>query len=79
MVDGMDGGMNDVMTRISACKHASKSELWSEEELLKDKSVSSEKSQFLGDKSRRLIGGLSKKDTKFFYSDISEGESKSDM
>ena len=61
MVDGMDGGIICVMICISSRKHASKSELWSEEELLKDKLVSSEKSQFLGDESRRLIRGLSKK------------------
>ena len=54
MVDGMDG----VMTCILACKHASKSKLWSEEELLKDKLGSSEKTQLLRDESRILIGGL---------------------
>ena len=62
MVDVIDGGMNDIITFISACKHASKSELWSEEEFLKDKSVSSEKSQLLREESRRLIGGLSNKE-----------------
>ena len=59
MVYGMDGGMNGFITYISSWKHAFKSELWSEEELLKDKSRSSEKLQFLRDESRRLIGGLS--------------------
>ena len=48
MVDGMDGGMNVVMTLILSCKYDSKSELLpfecSEEELLKDKWGSSEKS-----------------------------------
>ena len=58
MVDGMDGGIICVMICISSCKHASKSELWSEEELLKDKSVSSGKSQLLRYESRRLIGRL---------------------
>ena len=57
----MYGGMNDFMTCISSFKHSSKSELRSEEELLKDKSLSREKSQLLRDESRRLIGGLSKK------------------
>ena len=52
MVDGMDGGMDGVMTCISDCKHDSKSKLWREEELLKDKSVFSEKSQSLRDESR---------------------------
>ena len=56
MVYVMDEGMNGVMTCISFCKHDSKSEVWSEEELLKDKSRSSEKSQLLRDESRRLIG-----------------------
>ena len=39
--------------------------------MLKDKSRSSEKSQPLGDESRRLIGGLSKKDSWIYDSDIS--------
>ena len=51
MVDGMYGGTNGVMTCISSTKHDSKSELWSEEYLLKDKSISSEKSQLLRDES----------------------------
>ena len=74
MVDGMDGGMNDVMTCISAWKHASKSELWSEEDMLKDKSGSIEKSQLLRDESRRLIGGLSKKGYDIYDSYISENK-----
>ena len=77
MVDGMDGGMNCAMTCISSCKHSSKSELWSEEDLLKDKSVSSENSQLLRDESRRMIGGLSKKGYDISDSDISENESVS--
>ena len=75
MVDAMDGGMNDVMKCISSCKHASKSELWSEEDLLKDKSWSSEKSQLLRDESRRMICGLSKKGYDISNSDISKNES----
>ena len=59
MVDGMDGGMDGVMECISSCKHTSKSKLWSEEEMFKDKSISSAESQLLRDESRRLIGGLS--------------------
>ena len=74
MVDGMDDGMDDFMTCISTCKYSSKSELltfeWSEEELLKDKSWSSEKSQSLGDESSRVIGGLSKKGYDIYDSDI---------
>ena len=58
MVYGMDGGINGVMACISAWNHASKSELWSEEELLKDKLGYSGKSQLLRDESRSLIGGL---------------------
>ena len=46
--------------------------------MLKDKSGSSEKTQSLGDEARRLVGGLSKKETDIFYSDISEHESISD-
>ena len=42
--------------------------------MLKDKSGSSEKSQSLGDESRRPIGGLSKKEIDIYYSDISEGK-----
>ena len=42
------------------------------EELLKDKSGSSEKSQVLGDESRRLMGGVFKKENKIYYFDISE-------
>ena len=58
----MDGGNICVMTCISACKQSSKSDIQAcEEELLKGKSISSEKSQFLGDESSRLIGGFSKK------------------
>ena len=75
MVDGMDGGMNDAMTCIPSCKHDSKSELWSEEELLKDKLGSSGKSQLIRDESRSLIGGLSKKGYDIYDSDISENKS----
>ena len=54
----MDRGMICVMTYISACKQSSKSDIQAcEEELLKDKSISSEKSQFLGDESSGLRGG----------------------
>ena len=53
--------------------------MWIEEELLKDKSRSSEKSQLLRDESRRLIGGLSKKETDISDSDISEGKSISEI
>ena len=38
--------------------------------MLKDKSGSSEKSQVLGDESRRLIGGLFKKENVIYDSDI---------
>ena len=73
MVDGMDGGIISFMTCISACKQSSKSDIQAcEEELLKGKSISSEKSQFLGDESSRLRGGLSKKGSDIFYSNISE-------
>ena len=72
MVDGMDGGINNLMKYISDSKHASNSELWSEEELLKDKLGSSEKSQLLEDESTRMIGGLSKKGYDISDSDISE-------
>ena len=78
MENGIYCGMNDVITCISSCKHSSKSELWSEEELLKDKSGSIEKSQLLRDESRRLIGGLSKKGYDIYDSDISENESISE-
>ena len=40
--------------------------------MLKDKSVSSEKSQFLGGESSRLRGGLSKKGYDIYDSDILE-------
>ena len=40
--------------------------------MLKDKSVLTEKSQLLRDESRRLIGGLSKKETYNYESDISD-------
>ena len=56
-------------------QHASKSELWNEEEFLKDKSGSSEKSKSLGDESMRLICGLSKKETDISDSYISKGKS----
>ena len=71
MVDDMDGGMICVMTWISSCKQSSKSDIYScEEELLKDNSVSSEKSIFLWDESSRLRGGLSKKGYDISDSDI---------
>ena len=73
MVDGMDGGMICVIKCISSFKQSSKLYIQSsEEEFLKDKSISSEKSQFLGDESSRLRGGLSKKGYDIFYYDISE-------
>ena len=73
MVDGMYGGMICVMKCISACKQSSKSDIQAcEEELLKDKSISSEKSQFLGDESSRSKEGSSKKGYDIFYSDISK-------
>ena len=79
MVDGMDGGMICVMTCISACKQSSKSDIQScDEELLKDKSISSEKSQFLGDESSRLRGGLSKKGSDISDFDISKTQSISE-
>ena len=72
MVDGMDGGIICVMTCISSCKQYSKSDIEScEEELLKGKSISSEKSQFLGDESSRLRGGSSKKGSDIYDSNIS--------
>ena len=76
MVDGMDGGIICVMTCISACKQSSKSDRQScEEEMLKGKSISSEKSQFLGDESSRLREGLSRKGYDIYDSDISEDKS----
>ena len=75
MVDGMDGGIICVMTCISSYKQYSKSDIKSyEEELLKDKKISSEKSQFLGDESSRLRGGLSKKGSDIYDSDISKNK-----
>ena len=54
-------------------KKSSKSDIQAcEEELLKGKSISSEKSQFLGDESSRLRGGSSKKGYDISDSDISE-------
>ena len=53
--------------------------LWIMPTLLKDKSGPSEKSQVLGDESRILIGGLSKKDTQIYDSDISENGFISDI
>ena len=54
-------------------KQSSKSDIQScEEELLKGKSISSEKSQFLGDESSRLRGGSSKEGSDISDSDISE-------
>ena len=47
--------------------------------MLKDKSGSSEKSKLLRDESRRLTGGLSKKDTNISDSNISEGKNISNM
>ena len=46
--------------------------------MLKDKLGSSEKSQVLGDKSRRVIGVLFKKDIGIFESDISKTKYISD-
>ena len=46
--------------------------------MLKGKSISSEKSQSLGDESRRLMGGLSKKGSDIFYFDRSETKYISD-
>ena len=40
--------------------------------MLKDKSISSENSQFLGDESSRMRGGLSNKGYNISYYDISE-------
>ena len=76
MVDGMDGGINDFMTCISSRKQYSKSDIQAcEEELLKGKSIqTSEKSQFLGDESSRLRGGLSKKGYDISDSYISENK-----
>ena len=72
MVDGMDGGIICFMTFISDLKQYSKSDIQScEEELLKDKSISSEKPQFLGDESSRPRGVLSKKGFDIYDSDIS--------
>ena len=71
MVDGRDGGIICVLTCISDFKQSSKSYIQAcEEELLKGKSISSEKSQFLGDESSRLRGGLSKKGYDIYDSDI---------
>ena len=79
MVYGMDSGMICVMTFISSCKQSSKSDIQDcEEELLKDKSISSEKSQFLGDESSRLREGSSKKGFDIYDSDISEDKYISD-
>ena len=39
--------------------------------MLKDKSGSSEKSQVLGDESKRLVGGLFNKETEIYDFDIS--------
>ena len=65
----MDGGIICVMTFISACKQSSKSDIQAcEEELLKGKSISSGKSQFLGDESSRLRGRLSKKGSNIYDS-----------
>ena len=75
----MDGGIICVMACISSYKQYSKSYIQAcEEELLKGKSISSEKSQFLGDESSRLRGGSSKKDSDISDSDISEDKSISE-
>ena len=75
MVDGMDGGIICVMTWISSWKQYSKSDIQAcEEEFLKDKSISSENSQFLGDESSRLGGGSSKKGYDIYDFDISENK-----
>ena len=47
--------------------------------MLKQKSRSTKKSQSLGDESRRLISGLSKKETKISDYDISYKKYISDM
>ena len=79
MVGGMDGGMISVMTFILACTQSSKSYIQScDEELVKDKSISSEQSQFLGDESSRLRGWSSMKGSHISYSDISENKYISD-
>ena len=68
------------MACISACKQCSKSDIQAcEEELLKDNSISNEKSQFLGDESSRLRGGSSKKGSDIYDSDISENKSISEI
>ena len=68
--------MDDVITCISSWKLTFKSETeafeWSEKEMDKDKSRSSEKTQVLGDGSSGLIGELSKEDTEIYDFDISE-------
>ena len=75
----MDGGIICVMTFISSFKQYSISYIQSfEEDLLKDKSISSEKSQFLGDESSRLRGGSSKKVYDIYNSDILETKYISD-
>ena len=80
MIDGMDGGIICIMICISACKQSSKSDIQAcEEEFLKDKSISCEKSQFLGDESSRLRGGSSKKGYDISDSDISDTKYISDI
>ena len=67
------------MKCISSCKQSSKSDIQAcEEEFLKGKPISSEKSQFLGDESSRLRGGSSKKYSDIYDSDISEDKSISE-
>ena len=75
MVGGMEGGMTCVMKCISTCKQFSKWDIQAcEEELLKDKSISSEKSEILGDEYSRLRGGSSKKGYDIYDYDISENK-----
>ena len=71
----MDGGIICFMTCISACKQSSKLYIQAcEVELLRGKSISSEKSQFLGDESSGLRGGSSKKGSDIYDYDISENK-----
>ena len=76
MVDGMDGRIICFMAFISSYKQYFKSDIQScEEELLKGKSISIEKTQFLGDECSRLRGGSSKKGSDIYDSDISNNKS----
>ena len=76
MVYGMDGGIIHFMTLISSFRQYSKSDIQAcEEELLKDKSISCENSQFLRDESSRLRGGSWKKGFDIYDYDISNTKS----